>query len=94
MLKKVWGIIFIVLGVASFILGGYEYYNVENFSNFARAFGFVNEQGNDFFSNLIQSNYSDSYMFLGIGVFLALLGSFMIKISDKKEKIDDNNITE
>ena len=89
MLKRIWGIIFIVLGVISFIYGGYRYYAVENFSNFADAFGFAGH-GNGYFDQLIQSAYQESYIFLGVGILLALIGSFMVKTSGNNEKKEIN----
>ena len=88
MLKKVWGIIFIVLGVASFLLGGYKYYQVENFSNVAGAMGLTG-QSNGYFDNLVQSAYQESYMFLGIGILLSVVGSLMVKTIDKKKESSD-----
>jgi len=76
MVKKVWGVIFVVLGVGSFLLGLYKYNQVNNFVNLANTFGFpsVSDKMTSIFQNAISSAYQESYIFLGVQGPAAMAG--------------------
>jgi len=78
--KKVWGIIFIVLGIVSFLLGGYKYNQVNNFINMANTLKIpISSTMHTMLQNNIDAAYQESYILLGVGIGLAFIGTLMLK---------------
>jgi len=93
MVKKVWGVIFVVLGVGSFLVGLYKYNQVNNFVNLANTFGFpsVSDKMTSIFQNAISSAYQESYIFLGVGIILAIVGSYLLKDKKNREQTNESD---
>ncbi len=85
MVKKVWGTIFVLLGVIFFLFGIYKYNQVENFVNLANYMHIGLRSNNipNIFQQSINAAYQESYIFIGLGVILAFIGTFMLKKSQQ-----------
>ncbi|MBD3841860.1 MAG: hypothetical protein IE909_08240 [Campylobacterales bacterium] len=80
--KKVWGVIFIVLGVVGLLYGGYSYMEISNGVNQLNAFANnmkMPAEMHQLMQKNIDASYKEIFIILGVSVFLSIVGTKMLK---------------
>jgi len=78
--KKVWGVIFIILGVIGLLYAGYSYIEISNEIDLANHLHMrMSPELHQFIQKNIDDSYKEISIFFGIGIFLSIIGTKMLK---------------
>ena len=89
--RKVWGIIFIILGVSSLLYGGAYYLEISNSINQINFMASMSRVPNEMIS-MMQTNIDNAYYEIGIyvlvGIYLAYTGTDMLEDKNTNDDVE------